>query len=254
MKILLTNDDGFESEGLKALSKALSSIGEVYVIAPEREQSAVSHAITMHKPLRTKKITDFPYAKDAWWVNGTPADCVKLGIDYLLNFIPDLVISGINNGENLGQDVLYSGTVSAAVEGSLYGIKSFAASYSGKDFINIDIACSEAVSLISIIINNKAFTSEIVMNINIPEVKDEDNKMKIMVTTLGDKKYIKNFEKRIDPRGREYYWMAGDLDNSLKLKEGSDVFAIRNGFISITPINLFSTDIKTKKILESLEL
>lgn len=247
--ILLTNDDGFHAEGLQTLASYLKSIATVTIIAPDYERSAVSHGITMHQPLRA-----FPVEIDLqthWMINGTPADCVKLGIEHLLKLnLPDLIISGINRGPNLGTDVLYSGTVSAAIEGSLHQIPSIAASlavYGKADFKEAAAFISENLSKL------KQFATQTTLNLNFPALNDGNgtnfhepqqcsSQFKgVRLTKLGIRLYQNVFEERTDPRGQSYYWMSGE-PVILNQAPDSDIVAIETGFISITPLHPDLTD------------
>lgn len=239
MRILLTNDDGIHSKGIFALAKELIKFAEVIIVAPEREQSAIGHAITMHQPLRSKKINFHDMNIDAWWVSGTPADCIKLGMDFLLKEAPDVIVSGMNNGENLGKDVFYSGTVSAAIEGSFYGIKSFAVSYEDENMNNAYSAASLGAELIKDIIEWKDYPKGVVINLNIPKIEGEKSVLDWEITELGEKSYKNNFEERKDPRGVSYYWLAGEIDYDNEPEKGTDVFAMRQGKVSITPLDIY---------------
>lgn len=236
MRILISNDDGITAPGINELRKALEKHNEVYVVAPDRERSATGHKITMHRPLRVKEWHYPGTVSTGWAVDGTPADCVKLGLEALLTEPPDLVISGINQGPNLGTDVLYSGTVSAAIEGTINQIPSIAislASYEYRDF-------SFAAGLIKELVHSlgKKLSEKTLLNINVPVGKPRG----IKVTRTGHRRYVNIFDKRIDPRGRVYYWMAGepfDLDED---DPGTDVWAVKEGFASITPIQFDLTN------------
>lgn len=249
MRILISNDDGINSEGIAELRKVLEQFAEVYVVAPDRERSACGHKITMHRPLRVKEIV---YSKNSrgWSVDGTPADCVKLGLEALVPEPPDLVISGINFGPNLGTDVLYSGTVSAATEGVINGIPSIAislASYEYRDF-------SHASSLVKnlILAAGKDIPQGTLLNINLPPRPP----LGIRVTRLGVRRYINVFDKRTDPRGRVYYWMAGEPFDVDRDDPDTDVGAVMDGYTSVTPIHLDLTDYKimdaVKKIVNKV--
>lgn len=250
MKILLTNDDGINGVGIHLLAKELAKFAEVVVVAPEREQSAVGHGITMHRPLRSKKVDFHGMNIDAWWVSGTPADSVKLAMDFIVKETPDVIVSGMNKGENLGKDVFYSGTVSAAIEGSFYGIKAFAVSYSDYEMKNAEKAAEMGAELIKDIIGWKEFPKGVVINLNIPEIKDVSTALKWEITELGEKKYKNNFEERVDPRGNSYYWLVGEVDYDVKPEPGTDVFAIREGKISISPLDIY---FENKKLIEKLK-
>ncbi len=239
MRILVSNDDGISSKGIYSLAKSLQSLGEVYVVAPENNQSAISHAITMHQPLRAKKIKFFDTDIDAWWVSGTPADCVKLGIETLVKVRPDIVVSGINKGENLGTDVLYSGTVSAAIEGCVFGIPSIAFSY--EDFYEEDFTVAGQVALkVTKYAIDKGIPKRTVLNVNIPKCASLEEIKDIKVTKLGIKVYKNNFEERTDPRGNSYYWLTGDLED-LGIQSDTDIDAVKNKYVSLTPINIDMT-------------
>ena len=207
MNILISNDDGIYSYGLYELAKRMTDLGKVTVVAPEREQSAISHAITMYQPLRCKKIKLYDLDIDAWRVNGTPADCVKLGIEMLLAKRPDLIISGINDGENIGTDIYYSGTVSAAIEGSLFNIPAIAVSYSKHSEGDFSLAADISLDLIKQVLKN-AKGGNILMNINIPSIENISQLKGVMITKLGVRRYKNNFVERKDPRGNSYYWLA----------------------------------------------
>lgn len=236
MNILISNDDGIYSRGLYELTKRISALGHVTVVAPDKEQSAVGHAITLHQPLRCSKIKLYDLDIDAWWVNGTPADCVKLGIETLLSKSPDLIISGINDGENLGTDIIYSGTVSAAIEGSMFNIPSIALSYARHCNIDFSIPAEVSVQVIKQVLQHCGKT-KMLLNVNIPEVDKIEFIKGIKITRLGVKKYRNSFEERKDPRGNSYYWLAGELVQD-ETGEDTDIFAIRNGYVSVTPIHI----------------
>lgn len=240
MKILISNDDGINAIGIKALAIAMQELGDVYVIAPEQNQSATGHAVTMHTPLRCKKVDLLGEKINAWWVNGTPADCIKLGVESLMKERPDLIVSGINMGENLGTDVIYSGTVSAAVEGAIFGIPAIAFSYedhNATDMTDVGIAAKEICKQILA----HGIPKDHIFNVNIPKLKSLDEIKGIKTCKLGIKIYKNNFEERKDPNGNKYYWLAGEL---VEMPEDvdTDIFAIKNKYISITPINIDLTD------------
>lgn len=236
MNILISNDDGIYSNGIYELAKKMTKLGKVSVVAPEKEQSAVGHAITIHQPLRCRKIKLYDLDIDAWWVSGTPADCIKIGIETLITERPDLIVSGINNGENLGTDIIYSGTVSAAIEGSIFNIPAIAVSYAKHGETDFSIASEVAVSIIGQVLEYATGTNTL-LNINIPEIENKNALKGIKITKLGVKKYNNNFEERKDPRGNSYYWLAGELIED-DLGEDTDIYAVRNGFVSITPLHI----------------
>ncbi len=240
MKILVVNDDGIYARGLSALVRGLKDLGEIYVVAPDRERSATGHSITVHRPLRVRKVSlssDFGVAA-SWSVDGTPSDCVKLAVENLLPNPPEVVLSGINQGSNLGTDVLYSGTVSAAVEGLISGFPSVAVSLTSFTDRDFSTAAEFARKLVTIL-EKGAFSQNFLLNVNVPP-GDRHNGVKI--TRLGNRRYINIFDKRTDPRGRVYYWMGGDLLEMEDNQEGTDVSAVKNNYISITPLHIDLTD------------
>ncbi|NLZ54333.1 MAG: 5'/3'-nucleotidase SurE [Thermoanaerobacteraceae bacterium] len=247
MNILITNDDGINSAGLITLAQEISKIADVTVVAPDRERSATANAITMHKPLRVEKV-DIPGCEAlGYMVNGTPSDCVKLALEALLDCTPDLVLSGINRGSNLGTDVIYSGTVSAAIEAALSDISAIALSVASYENVEFNYAANFAKNLCQQI-SNKVFPKDTLLNVNIPYTQPEKI-AGIAVTHLGTVRYKNSFERRTDPRGRAYYWLAGEVIQDTNDK-GSDVWAIKNNFISITPILL---DLTKYDIIETIK-
>ncbi|MGF7057050.1 5'/3'-nucleotidase SurE [Brassicibacter mesophilus] len=247
MNILITNDDGINAIGIRRLAEKLKILGNITVIAPDRERSATGHAITMHQPLRVEKIDTYSDGVFAWSISGTPSDCIKIGIESILSDKPDIIVSGINNGPNLGTDVIYSGTVSAAIEGAIHGIPSIALSVAGrKGEINYDAAVKYSSELVKLTIKH-CKDKNLILNINVPSISEESIKG-IRLTELGIRKYSNTFIKREDPLGKNYYWLAGNLIE-IQNNDQSDVKAIENGFISITPLHYDLTDYR---ILEEL--
>ncbi len=236
MNILISNDDSIYSNGIYELAKRMTRLGKVSVVAPDKEQSAIGHAITMHEPLRCRKIKLHELDIDAWRVSGTPADCIKLGVETLLETRPDLIISGINDGENLGTDVIYSGTVSAAIEGSIFNIPSIAVSYEKHGATDFSLIAEVAVNIIEEVLKFSEGVNTL-LNINIPEIENINELKGVKITKLGVKKYRNNFEERKDPRGNSYYWLAGELIEN-EIGEDTDIYAVRNGFASITPLHV----------------
>jgi len=248
MNILITNDDGINAIGIRRIAEKLKMLGKVTVIAPDRERSATGHAITMHQPLRVEKVRTYSEDICAWSISGTPSDCVKIGIESILTEEPDVIVSGINNGPNLGTDVIYSGTVSAAIEGAIHGIPSIAVSAAGrKSEINYDAATEYSNELVKLTFKH-CKNKNLIFNINVPSVSKESIKG-IRLTELGIRKYKNTFIKREDPLGKNYYWLAGNLIE-IQNNEESDVSAIENGFISITPLHYDLTDYR---VLEELK-
>ena len=240
MKILISNDDGINAPGIQALVESLEKIADVFVVAPDREQSAVGHAITIHDPLKvSKKYIDgkeFGYA-----VSGTPADCVKLALCSLMkDNPPDLIVSGVNHGANLGTDIIYSGTVSAATEGTLLGIPSIAISVNSfKRDAKFSVAAEVVVEVIKKI-DEFNLPRGTLLNVNVPSIeRDEIKGWKL--TYQGRTKYVERYVERIDPRGNSYYWIDGDLVEREDETE-ADFRAVKEGYISITPIHFDVTN------------
>ena len=232
MKILLTNDDGIFAPGIRALCKELEKDHDVTVVAPDRERSAAGHAITIHYPLRVKEMEFDGIDSKCIAVDGTPADCVKIAYEALIEEEIDLLISGINIGPNLGRDVLYSGTVSAAIEGLLLGLPSIAVSLVADDHWDFKDSAKYMRKFVKEY-QKQSLKKDVLLNINIPIDYKEGTK----VTELGDRGYTNSFEERFDPREEKYYWLAGELVEEGTV-EGTDVTAAKNNFISITPIKL----------------
>ncbi len=235
MKILVTNDDGVRAQGIQFLAEALSKLGEVIVVAPDRERSAVGHALTLHHPLRAVKLDVNIFA-----VDGTPTDCVNLGIHSLLPFKPDIVVSGINRGGNLGDDITYSGTVSAAMEATLMGIPAFAVSLiTDGEGSNYQAAASFAVKLARTIFR-EGLPADTFLNVNVPDLPT-DSLLSALITRQGKRVYEGTIESKVDPRGRDYYWI-GTADLNFIDLEGSDYTAVSRGHISVTPLHLDLTN------------
>lgn len=246
--ILVTNDDGISSHGIKALARTLRDVGDVYVVAPETEQSAVAHALTLHRPLRFEKIN-----KNTFSINGTPTDCVIIGVIKLLPKRPDIIVSGINNGSNLGDDVTYSGTVAAAIEGTLLGIPSIAISLVReginegyrKKSAGLSNAADFAKRLVRVVLK-KGLPADTLLNVNVPSTEEIKG---VRFTTQGRKTYDNSIQELSDPRGRRYYWIGGGIP-SWKIGEDTDFEAIKNGYISVTPVHL---DMTNHKALRSIK-
>lgn len=242
-RILVTNDDGIYSEGIRKLADALQSVGEVTVVAPDREQSAASHALTLNRPLRLLRLKDNEYI-----VDGTPTDCVNLAVLNLLKEKrPDFVVSGINFGPNLGDDVTYSGTISAAFEGALLNIPSIALSALVGENFSFDASAKFAAELTRTVIAGPRDPS-IILNVNFPVGPFAG----VKVTRLGKRVYSEGVIERLDPRGRKYYWIGGDPPTWHE-GEGTDFEAIQAGFISITPLHLDLTHHESIPRLRFLE-
>ncbi|MCZ6481108.1 MAG: 5'/3'-nucleotidase SurE [candidate division NC10 bacterium] len=240
--ILVTNDDGIYSPGLKALAAALEEIGEVHVIAPDRERSAAGHALTLHKPLRATEIAPRWYA-----VDGTPTDCVPLGVMGILKEKPDLLASGINLGANLGDDITYSGTVSAAFEGTLLGIPSFA--ISAVEPLRQDLSAAAAFAArLAVVILERGLPPDTLLNVNVPP--GELNGVK--VTRQGKRSYNELIVEKIDPRGKTYYWIGGG-EPTWEHLGGTDYEMVVEGKVSITPLHLDLTNYIATEALKNWE-
>jgi 5'-nucleotidase len=223
--VLVTNDDGVHAPGLAALAEALEPLGEVWVVAPEREQSACGHALTLHRPLRPHQWGERRFA-----VNGTPSDCVNLAVLGFLPERPALVASGINHGSNLGDDVTYSGTVSAAMEGTLLGIPSIAVSLvDGGDFA----AAGRAARLIAMRVLVEGLPPKTLLNVNVPREAPRG----LRFTRLGHRVYDGKVVEQADPRGRTHYWLGGGPPQWEAL-EGTDMGAVHEGHVAVTPLHL----------------
>ena len=252
MNILISNDDGIAANGIRALTEELSKHHNVYVVAPDRERSAAGHSLTLHTPLRVEELEEAKSgAKRTWVTNGTPGDCVKLGINAILapEEQPDFVISGINHGPNLGSDILYSGTVSCAMEGAMLGVPSIAVSLASMqtEYEDFKFTARFVVSLLNKL-KDFQFPPKMLLNVNVPAL-DDDDILGVAITELGRKMFTDNYEKRIDPRGKVYYWLAGELIEYDE-NDGTDINALRMNKISITPITFEMTH---KSIMAYLE-
>jgi len=236
MIILLCNDDGIQSDGLTALEKSLTKLGEIYTVAPDRAQSSMSHALTLHRPLRVHELSPRRMS-----VDGTPVDCVKLALTGLLPVKPDLVVSGINNGPNLGDDIIYSGTVSAAIEATLLGIPAIAVSLVTFKNFDFDAAADFTAKLIESI-QRPGIPPGTLLNVNVPHLPKEQLRG-WKLTRMGKRHYSENIVERIDPRGVKYYWIGGD-DLGFAHDDGTDCIAVHEGFVSVTPLQVDLTDHK----------
>lgn len=232
MRILIANDDGIHAPGIRALHTAIHDLGETHVVAPHAEQSAVGHAITLSNPIRC-----LPVEKDGVFfghaIGGTPADCVKLAVEALLPQRPDVVVSGINLGPNAGISVIYSGTVSAATEGTILGIPSMAISLATFTNPIWDTPARVARDLLPKLLRN-GLPPETLLNVNVPNLPFDQIKG-YRVTTMGRSRFTEVFHRRTDPRGNVYYWMDGEMKN-LDDDNGTDIKALEAGYVSLTPI------------------
>ena len=231
--ILITNDDGYSSKGIKALINAVKNLGKILIVAPDSPQSGMGHAISVNKPIRCYK-TNFFDSVEAYCCTGTPVDCIKMGLYLLKDKKPDLILSGINHGSNVSTNILYSGTMSAAVEGALSGIPSVG--YSLTDYSDdADFQYSEKiVQIISKKVIKEGLKKGTCLNVNIPKLKEEHIKG-IKICRQANGYWREDFDKRKSPFGKEYYWLSGEFVNKDK-GEDTDIWALENGFISIVPV------------------
>ncbi|MFH0839372.1 MAG: 5'/3'-nucleotidase SurE [Candidatus Omnitrophota bacterium] len=239
MRILLTNDDGVHSPGLMALYRVLSQEHDCVIIAPERENSAIGHAITLLHPLRARKLTN-PKGITGYAISGTPADCVKIGIKALLKKKPDLIISGINRGLNVGANLIYSGTVSAAVEAAISGISAFSVSQEFSKVMDFTVGAHVTRKLLATL-KKDLLKHKTLLNINVPSKKIKGIKITHQTRSLSRE----SFDKRVDPRGNEYYWLRGGL-----VGFDGDEKAVLEGYVSVTPLHFDMTDYKVLKTLK----
>lgn len=243
MRILVTNDDGYLAHGIGVLSDAARALGTVHIVAPDREQSATSHSLTLHHPLRVRQVSE-----NVQTVDGTPTDCVLLALAELLPAKPDFVLSGINHGANLGDDVLYSGTVAAAMESTLLGIPSVALSYTGAEPTDIAKWRDAVAHLLRRLLIREDFPAETLLNINLPAC-DPIEAAGIRVTTLGRRAYVGSLTRAKDPNGKEYFWIGGG-EQKWWGGEGVDFRAVHSKYISVTPLHL---DLTNYKLIERIQ-
>ena len=247
LKILISNDDGILARGLEILEQACRKVGDVTVVAPDREQSASSHSLTMTRPLRPVKRADGRYQ-----VDGTPTDCVLLALETILDHRPDIVFSGINHGSNMGEDVLYSGTVAAAMEGLSVGIPGVAMSFAGVKLELIETQFDWIAKLTSDICRVDDFPRETLLNINLPPIPGSEVKG-IRVTKLGRRVYSDSLTRMNDPWGRDMFWI-GAGKSSWSGDEDSDFRAVEEGYISVTPLHLDLTQYDQLETVRSWNL
>ncbi len=242
MTILCTNDDGYLATGIRVLASAARGLGAVTVVAPDREQSATSHSLTLHHPLRARRAGD-----GVWLVDGTPTDCVLLAVNELLPERPQVCVSGINHGSNMGEDVLYSGTVAAAMEAMVIGIRAVALSYTGDHPEALEGWEGVVRSLLEQILRQPSFPEHTLFNVNLPGCAPGEVKG-IRVTSLGKRLYSESITRANDPSGREYYWIGGGSAQWTGT-EDSDFQAVRDGYVSVTPLHL---DLTNYRLLEEI--
>lgn len=235
MRILCSNDDGVLARGLECLVRAARPLGDIWVVAPDREQSATSHSLTLHHPLRPVQL-----APQRWQVDGTPTDCVMLAIEALLPDRPDYVLSGVNHGPNMGEDVLYSGTVAAAMEGLALGVPSIAISFAGRVLHSEDSLLDDHVETLTRLLKHLTtlpdFPSDTLLNVNLPNVPAADVKG-IKLTRLGRRVFSESLQPMKDPWGRKIFWIGGG-SVTWSGSEDSDFRAVQDGYVSVTPLHL----------------
>ena len=248
--IVLCNDDGFNANGIRSIYKQLVKFSEVMIVAPETEQSAMGHAITLTQPLKVRKLIEngefIGYA-----VNGTPADCVKLATTVLFAQSPEMVISGVNQGGNLGTCAIYSGTVSAATEAAIEGIPAMAVSLNSFDDSDFGFAAEFGAKLAKIVLE-KGLPDGVSLNVNIPAVPYSEIKG-VSITRQGKSRVIETFDKRVDPRKNTYYWYSGEMHID-EVDEEADCFKVSNNYISITPIHFDLTSYKAMGELKNWDI
>ncbi len=242
MRILITNDDGINARGLHFLAGVSRRVGDVHVVAPDREQSGASHSLTLHRPLRLTHRDD-----GAYHVDGTPTDCVLLALGVLLRERPDFVLSGVNHGPNMGEDVLYSGTVAAAMEGLSLGIPGVAVSLAGGDIDLLETQEEWLERLVTRIVNVSDFPEETLLNVNLPPIPGDEIRG-IRTTTLGNRVYSESLVETSDPWGRTVYWIGGG-QASWSGREDCDFRVVQEGYISVTPLHL---DLTNYRLLEDV--
>jgi 5'-nucleotidase len=241
MKILVSNDDGIQAKGIRTLIEHLSRQHDVYVVAPDQERSAMGHALTLHQPIRVvEEVMPYP-VKEAYSISGTPSDCVKLALTTLIKDEIDWVISGINHGPNLGADVMYSGTVSAALEGAVFDKPSIAISLMNGHAKNANFhGPAEFITRYFKTLQKLTLPPKTIINVNFPAVELE-YVAGVKVSKLGLRMYSDSYERRVDPRGGQYFWLAGEIVNHTGV-DYEDVEAIRNNYVTMTPVRLDMTN------------
>ncbi len=235
MKILCTNDDGYLATGIRVLAAAARTLGTVVTVAPDREQSATSHSLTIHRPLRARR-----GGEDIWVVDGTPTDCVLMAVNELLSDPPDVCVSGVNHGSNMGEDVLYSGTVAAAMEATVIGIPAIAVSHIGDDHDDLEAWEPVVRAILERLVGERTVPRHTLFNVNLPSCRPEETRG-IRVTSLGRRRYADSITRANDPSGREYFWIGGGVAAWSGTSE-SDFQAVSEGYVSVTPLHLDLTD------------
>jgi len=245
--ILCTNDDGYLATGIRVLAAAASSLGAVTIVAPDREQSATSHSLTLHHPLRARRAVD-----GAWVVDGTPTDCVILAINELLRDRPTVCLSGVNHGPNMGEDVLYSGTVAAAMEAMVMGIPAIALSYAGAYHEELEGWEDVVQIILAGILSRDGLPPDTLFNVNLPPTPPSEVRG-IRVTSLGQRRYADSITRANDPSGREYFWIGGGVA-SWRGAPDSDFQAVEEGYVSVTPLHLDLTNYELMEEIRAWDL
>ena len=245
--MLLTNDDGFSAPGLDALRRALAPLARLAVFAPDHNWSAAGHTKTMHKPLRVSRVA-LPDGSSAYTTTGTPSDCVALALLGILPERPGLVVSGINQGPNLGHDVTYSGTVAGAMEAVIFGLPAVAVSLDSYENQDFSMAAQVAARVVGRVLE-RGLPDGVLLNVNVPCLPPGAPPPAVAVTRMGRRVYHDVLVERHDPRGRPYYWIGGDPPAG-HLDEGTDIWAVANGYVSITPMRL---DLTAHELLTELQ-
>ncbi len=247
MQILVTNDDGIAAPGIKALAEALHSLGNVTVVAPDRERSAAGHSLTLHAPLRVFEL------RPGWFaVDGTPTDCVNMGIHSLLNTRPDLVVSGINHGGNMGDDITYSGTVAAAMEANLMGIPAIAISLATHTPSERFPDAARVALQVATALTQQQLPEDTFLNVNVPNLPFEQIGPP-QITRQGRRSFVGTIIDKVDPRGRKYFWIGSEEPRLLD-DEGTDFHAVGQGNVSITPLHLDLTNYRSMAALRQWPL
>jgi 5'-nucleotidase len=241
MLILITNDDGVHSPGVIALYKAMKELGDAYIIAPDRERSAVGHALTLHRPLKVENLREHVYS-----INGTPTDAIVVGVTKILPKKPDIVVSGINRGGNLGDDITYSGTVSAAIEGTIFNLPSIAVSLHGDKNFHFETAALYAYKIAQYIVD-KPLPYDTFLNVNVPNMPKSLVKG-VKFTRQGKRIYDNSIQEVFSPRGERHYWIGGGVPY-WEHGEDTDINAVEKGYVSITPIHLDLTNYRALQLM-----
>lgn len=239
MIILLTNDDGVHSEGLTALADVLRPLGDIVIVAPMQEASAIGHALTLRRPLRLETI-----APNVYGVDGTPTDCVNIAISTVLRRLPELIVSGINKGWNLGDDITYSGTVAGALEAALLGVPSIAVSLERSRTFDFREA-ARAAALVAGAVLQRGLPARTFLNVNVPRARPKG----FRVTVQGRRNHVTTVSERVDPRGQPYFWIE-EGDNRWESHDRSDYEAVKHGYISVTPLH---PDMTAHSVLPAVE-